>query len=193
MKKLFLATLICLTACSPVKTKPVNTYQLENLGQVSTKSNTINKTLMVGFPVASAGFKNSKMLYTKKPFLLQSYAQNEWVAPPAKMLLPLMLETLRNTHRFKAVVAAPFVGEADYRLDTQLLELQQDFLQQPSQVRLVIAAQLVNTDTDKVIASERFAAFEPAPTDNAYGGVLAANRATEKVLAKLATFVRRAT
>jgi cholesterol transport system auxiliary component len=48
---------------------------------------------------------------------------------------------------------------------------------------------LINMDTNQVLGVQHFVAIEPAPSDNAYGGVQAANRAVAKVLEELVAFV----
>jgi cholesterol transport system auxiliary component len=60
--------------------------------------------------------------------------------------------------------------------------LQQEFSQHPSQVRVGFRLQLVGLREQVVVGTRRFEVVENAPTDDAYGGVVAANRAVATLL-----------
>ena len=89
---------------------------------------------------------------------------------------------------YRAVVQAPSLAAANLRLETELVRLQQDFGARPSRVRLTLRAQLIDTDARRVLASAEFDETEVAPSDDAYGGVIAANRALGRLLERLAKF-----
>jgi cholesterol transport system auxiliary component len=148
-----------------------------------------DKVLLISEPRAEPGFDTPYIAYTEKPHALDYYIQSQWVDTPARMLLPLVVRAMEKSHAFKAVVIPPSVVPADLRLDIDLIRLQQDFLEHPSQVRLTLNASLINMDTNQVLGVQHFVAIEPAPSDNAYGGVQAANRAVAKVLEELVAFV----
>jgi cholesterol transport system auxiliary component len=69
-----------------------------------------------------------------------------------------------------------------------LIRLQQEFTTQPSRVQLTLRAQLYDVRNRKLLAVREFDAAENATSDDAYGGVIAANRALERVLGQLADF-----
>ena len=123
------------------------------------------------------------------PYELNAYANSRWVAPPAEMLMPLFFQALQRTNYFYAVVSPPFAGVTQLRLDTQLLKLQQEFLLPTSQVRLIIQVALVNNVTNQIVGSKQFVVVIPAIENNAYGGVLATNKAAVIVSARIAEFV----
>lgn len=145
-------------------------------------------TLAVGMPRARAGFDSAQMVWVRQPHGLEVYARNRWADTPARMLAPLLAQTLERTNAFHAVVLAPSGVSAGLRLDTEIIRLQQDFSVQPSRVQFTLNAQLIDIGTRRVIASAEFDETENAATEDAYGGVLAANRAVERLLARLAAF-----
>jgi cholesterol transport system auxiliary component len=104
------------------------------------------------------------------------------------MLAPLLVQALEQSGGFRAVVQAPSLAAADLRLDSELVRLQQDFGAKPSRVRITVRAQLIDVNTRRVLATAQFDETEAAPSDDPYGGVLAANRALGRVLERLATF-----
>ncbi len=145
-------------------------------------------TLLVNPPHAAAGFDSSRIIYLREPHKLDYFAQSQWVDPPARMLGPLLVAAIEKTGAFRAVVLMPGAAAGEVRLDVDLIRLQHEFLANPSQVRLTVRATLVQERTRRVLAWQEFEAIEPATSEDAYGGVLAANRAVQRVLAHLASF-----
>lgn len=187
-----LFVIFLLSACAllrPVKLPRQGTYTISGPYIAIPTDSKTSRTILVSTPVASSGYQSSKMIYIQTPFKLRAYAKNRWIAAPAEMLLPLFAQRLRACGYFKAVVTPPFSGITNYRLDTQLLTLQQEFLRPTSLIRLVIQATLINTTTNRVLASRRFQVMVSAPGNNPYSGVLAANKAADIMSKRLSSFV----
>jgi cholesterol transport system auxiliary component len=182
---------LLVTAClGPVKTPTIAKYTLATIPSPSQPQRGTHGTLAVNIPLASADYQSKQMLYTQgNIYQLRAFAKNQWTAPPALLLEPLIVQNLRDSGYFRAVVAAPQLALTDWRLDTQLFALRQDFSPMGSQVCLVLQAQIINSHTDKVIAQQRFVANVPAPYRSPEGGVIAANQATQQVLRQLTHFV----
>ncbi len=145
----------------------------------------VHGVLVVGLPQAEAGFEQPRMAYLQRPYEVSYYATNVWVDAPARMLAPLLVRSLEATGLWRVVVSMPTVVRGDYRLDSSGLVLQQEFLQQPSRTRLQLRAQLLEMKDQRVLGVRSFEALEPASSDDAYGGVQAANRAVTRVLEAL--------
>lgn len=144
--------------------------------------------LAVGMPRARAGFDTAQMVWVRQAHGLEVYSRNRWADTPARMLAPLLVQTLERSGAFHAVVPAPSAVSATLRLDTELIRLQQDFSVHPSRVQFTLGAQLIDIGTRRVIASAEFDETENAATEDAYGGVRAANLALERLLVRLAAF-----
>lgn len=183
---LMIAVLLVLAGCSfgPVATPTINTYSLEAPSAVSKASKRHDQTLLVLPTAVAPGLQTRRMLYVTKPHQINAFAQNQWQAPPAAMINNALVQVLRASHAYHAVVTPPFSGESQLRLQTKLIELEQNFMVQPSQVSLVVAAQMIDR-TNKVITSVQYAQQTAAPEETPYGGVIAANQALQIVLAKL--------
>jgi cholesterol transport system auxiliary component len=143
--------------------------------------------LLLAQPSAAPGYDSVQMRYQRQPQQLEAFAFHEWVEPPARLLAPLMLQALQGTGAFRAVLLAPTSGTGALRLETELVRLQQDFSTAPSVVRLTLRAALIDTATRRVIAAQVFSATVPAGREGPVAGVAAAQRATQQVLAELAT------
>ncbi len=123
---------------------------------------------------------------------LEYFAHSEWVDPPARMLAPLLVAALTRSGAFRAVVLTPSAAAGDLRLDTEIIRLQHEFQTRPSRVRFTLRAYLVEENTRRVLAWREFEAADSAASDDPYGGIVAANRAVQTVLAELAAFCAEA-
>ncbi|MBE0612047.1 MAG: membrane integrity-associated transporter subunit PqiC [Burkholderiales bacterium] len=145
-------------------------------------------TLIVNPPHAAAGFDSPRIMYVREAHKLEYFAHSEWVDTPARMLAPLLVAANESTGAFRAVVLTPSAATGDLRLDTEIVRLQQEFGSPPSRVQFTLRAYLVEDKTRRVLAWREFEAAVPAPSDDPYGGVVAANRAVQTVLKDLAAF-----
>jgi cholesterol transport system auxiliary component len=181
-------TLTSITGCAV--NLNINKYALNNIC-IRQHCNASCYTLFVAEPTAQPGYDTDQIIYLKCPYQLQAYSRNSWASPPHEMLATLIAQSLRNTCFFKAVVLAPFVGESQYRLETRLLKLQQEFFCNPSRVRMILHAVVINNKCHQAIGEKVFEVVVIAPENGPYGGVIAANRATQIILANMTDFVIR--
>ena len=144
--------------------------------------------LVVHVPQAAAGYGSARMIYTQQPSRLQAFARHEWVDTPARMLAPLLVAALEGGGRFSAVVLSPSAATGSLQLETQLLLLQQEFGTPPSRVRLVLRAQLIDSANRQVLATRAFEQSASSASEDAPGGVAAAQVAVSAVLADLAAW-----
>lgn len=149
-------------------------------------------TLIVNPTHAAAGFDSQRIIYMREPHKLEYFAHSEWVDPPARMLAPLLVAAIENTAAFRAVVLTPSAAAGDLRLDSEIIRLQHQFGTLPSQVRFTLRAYLVDDKSRRVLAWREFDTAVPAVSEDAYGGVVAANRALQSVLEDLAAFCAEA-
>jgi len=142
----------------------------------------------VNAPVARPGFDTPQIAYVRQAHQIEYYVKNRWVDTPSRMLAPLLAQALEQAGSFRAVLRTAGTTAADLRLDTELIRLQQDFSSRPSRVQLTLRAQLHDVRSRKLLAAREFDVTESAASDDAYGGVIAANRALEHVLELLTEF-----
>lgn len=147
--------------------------------------------LLVSPPQAEPGFDTQRMVYIKRPYELEYFAVNEWADSPMRMLTPLMVQVLNQSGAWRTVVPLPSSISGDYRLDTYGFLIQQEFLQHPSRIRVAVRVQLVDLKESTILGAGAFEAMENAPSENAYGGVLAANRAVTNILDQIVSWVRQ--
>lgn len=180
----------CLSSRS--ESQPAHTYRLSlDPERTEVRPTDINgPILQVSLPLAEPGFETARMVYLKRPYELEHYALNQWADQPARMFASLMVQALGRTGSWRAVVPAPGSIRGDFRLDSYGFALQQEFMQDPSLVRVTVRAQLVETKESRVVGTRAFEAVEKAQSNDAYGGVVAANRAIAVLLEEIASWLR---
>jgi len=139
-------------------------------------------------PRAWPGFDTPQMAYVRQPYELDYFATHRWADTPSRMLGPLLVRALEQTESFRSVVQVSNAVPADWRIDTEIVRLQQDFTTQPSRVEFTLRAQLTDVRGRLVVASSVFDEVEIAPSENAAGGVIAANAALQRMLVRVADF-----
>ena len=182
-------------ACSlgPKENNPSRTYFLNP--EISWKNphafgeRQANSVLLITQPKAQAGFDTARMAYLLRPYEVNYYAYNQWADTPARMLERIMVENFDKAGLSSAVLQTPAAVPAQYRLDCDNLLLEQQFFSNPSRVRLSLRAQIIETKTQSIVATRYFDLFELAPSEDAYGGVLAANHASAKLITEMAEWL----
>jgi cholesterol transport system auxiliary component len=146
--------------------------------------------LLVSPPQAEPGFETQRMVYVKRPYELEYFSVNQWADSPVRMLTPLMVQVLNQSGPWRTVIPLPSSISGDYRLDVFGFLLQQEFLQQPSRVRITARLQLVDLKESTILGVRAFEVVENAPSENAYGGVQAANRAVAGLLDQIVSWLQ---
>lgn len=177
------------SALSPIAMAPTKTYTLSKLVVAPSPNQQTNQTITVMPVTATRGFDSSAMIYENQPYLLTSFAQNAWIAPPANMLTTLMTAALQQSQSFKAVVMGPSISTSTYLAKITLLGLYQDFMINPSEVVLTLDTTLINGQTNVIIADKTFTTRVKTTANTPYGGVIAANDAVNILLNQITQFL----
>lgn len=189
---ILLISLFTLSGCglfSPVSQPAMNTYLLNDPVTQSAQSVKSKKILLVSEISSPSWLDTAQMAYQTDNNQVSYFALNKWAAPPADLLQPIIVHALSASGRYHAVVAAPFNGNYDQRLDIQLLEMQQVFTPKTSYYRMTLRAQLIGKSSQKILALKRFDLRMPSTQNNPEGGVAAANQAVKQCISELIAFV----
>ncbi len=188
-----LVSFVALSGCSLVREvhDPVRTYVLESEGAASGEdirpSASVKRlpSLLIGVPQPAPGFESSRMAYVQVPHELNYFATSQWAESPARILAPLLVQRLEDGRMWSSVIQMPTSIRGDYRLELTNVTLVQEFLQDPSRIRLAWRGQLVSIKDRKVVGTRNFEREERAFSEDAYGGVLAAQHAATSLLNEL--------
>ncbi len=182
--------LLLLAGCVSLSAPPgiQNIYVLDAQPVVPESAVKRDLVLAVNMPEARPGFETEQIVYFRQPYELNYFVNSRWTDTPARMLQPLLLQAVQRSGSFRAVVETGSAVPGDVRLDTDLIRLQHDFTTHPSRVQITLQAQLIDVRSNRVLAVQRFDDTENSSTEDAYGGVIAANRLVQRMLGKLAEF-----
>ena len=177
--------------CAPFQQAPQESPSLHVLQPGAPSTTALRRSAVVvevNVPRATPGFDTPRIAYVERPYAIDYFSRSEWADTPARMLGPLLARTLEESGAFRAVVLAPTSVRADLRLDVELVRLQQDFTVKPSRADLALRVQLVDVTAQRVLATRVIEETEPAATQDAYGGVAAANVALRRALERTVAF-----
>jgi len=142
----------------------------------------------VSAPRPRPGFDTPQMAYVRQPYALDYFVKSRWADTPARMLGPLLAQALEQSAGFRAVVHTSGTVPADLRVDTELVRLQQNFATRPSRVELTLRVQLIDVRGKRMLATRVFDETENASSEDAHGGVIAANSALQRLLEQVVDF-----
>lgn len=178
-----------LTACGVIKNPIEHRFQLSAFSTDQLALSTSSATLLITPTDAVDGYQTEQMHYLIRPFALKNFTKNNWFSPPATMLYPLLIQSLQRSSYFKAVSSGVYTSKTTYRLDTQLIALQQNFIKKPSVLELKVKAIVTRVDDNQILASHLFRQSISCSEDTPYGGVMAANQATYELTKAITRFV----
>lgn len=180
---------LVLTACSPATLPNANRYQLTEASSVKKITTHKHVSLLVMQPVALDGYDTEQMIYVNRPYQVGEFANNVWMSPPAAMLLPVLMRSIESSHYFYAVTSDLNISKTDYRLESVLIRLQQNFLTKPSRIQLAMQVTLIRNADSGLVATDIISESIPCPSDTPLGGVEAANQASRHLSSRVAHFV----
>lgn len=170
--------------------EPPHVYLLEGQIENTGHARTIPLTLLVSKPHAAPGFDSVNMAYVRHPHEIEYFTKHQWAETPAKMLWPLLVDNLEKQSGYRSVIPAAGLVKGDVRLDLEIVQLQQEFSVPKSRINIKLRVQLIDQNTYRVLATQTFEGTEITPSEDPYGGVIAANRALKPLLRQIADFSR---
>ena len=170
----------------PSKTADIESFALDGDNAPASLSAVTALTLSINPPRAAAGFDSSRIVYVRTPHEIQYFAQSVWVDRPAIMLAPLLVAAIARDGVFRSVVTSASAARNDLQLDSEIVRLQHEFYAQPSRAHFTLRVSVLAGASRAVLASREFDSVVESPSEDARGGVTAANEALNQVLGELA-------
>lgn len=142
--------------------------------------------IFVSAPRSGPGMDGPRIAYARRPGEIRYFARSQWVEAPAQMLGRSMVRALERTGRFQAVSGFSAGSGRGLRLESEVVRLQQEFMERPSRVRLTLRLELSDVAARGILGTREIEVVEVAPSDDAAGGVAAASAAARRALAEAA-------
>ena len=194
MKRLIAIALSLLAGCSvPLSPSPADiTHTLALAPQANIPlAVPVERTLQVMAPGAAPGYATTAIAYRQSAYELRYYARQRWIDRPARLLGQALVDGLSAGGA--RVLAEGGGMRSDYRLLSELLQIEQDFTTQPSQMRLALRVQLVDVRDGRLLGSQTLRLEQAAASDDPAGGVAAANALVLRAVVETAQFCQRLT
>lgn len=122
-----------------------------------------------------------------------AYADSDWLAPPARMLEPMIRNALARDGAWRVVLGPGTPANAGVSLHIRLDDFSQVFAgPRQSEGVLDATATLVDGQSGDAIAQRHFHVGVPAPSADAAGGAAALNRAGDAFIGQLRRWLREA-
>lgn len=184
-------TIFCLTGCgsilSPVEQRQSVSYEIYDNNTASSMSNQecnklrTNNVLFVSPMHAYVPYDNLKMYYSKGQYEVNAFGYSQWIALPADMLTQAMSKKIYNSCLFKNLTTSNALADANYRLISLLTSLRQEINSENNSVvvHMSIAVELIDLNSNKVIASKVFSEGVPTAV-GPIGFVKGVNQLTDK-------------
>jgi cholesterol transport system auxiliary component len=148
-----LSTVFLLCNCTSVGQSITHRYALSAYSCLKTYLHH-QGSLFISPTEAVDGYQTDAMLYQNQPYEIRPFAHHAWQSNPSGMIYPLIYQSLQESHVFNAIVTGPYAWQTDYRLDTQLIQLVQNFQIKPSRIMLTMKASLTRVSDNHVMASK---------------------------------------
>ena len=168
-------------------TPPIATYVLDAPPPNGPKPDDPTAILRIATPTSAPAYSSSRMAYIETPYKVDYFAQNEWADSPARMLKSSLTQYLGECGLFRFVYADSGGIDDGLRLDSDIVELAQVFSSDSSEVHLSIRFALVDVPRREMLMNRTFSVTEPAAARDPYAGVVATNKALQRIFAELTT------
>lgn len=168
-------------------TLDINRYSLD-FKSTKTSLEKGMKTIYIEDVNVNKSFNSNSIFYTTKPYLFEEYAQNRWINLPSNMIHNQLSESLEDSNIFKTVLEEKSKIVFDYSLKTNVVNLFHSFENDKSYAIVKVKFELVSNN--EVIKTYSYDKKILCQTNNAYGFVLASNKAFDEIVNDLINSIK---
>ncbi|WP_198034067.1 ABC-type transport auxiliary lipoprotein family protein [Acidihalobacter ferrooxydans] len=191
-----LALASSLSACTVLPERapphPITTYRLTLPTTTQPTGGAANcASVRINAMTTAAGFSGTAMRYSEAAGTIADFAFNRWAAPPARMLDPLLVQSMSNSGLFRSVLGPGSPATATLQLDTELISLVQRVTGSHSTAHLVMRVSVNNLTTEHQIAARQFVIDQTASAATPEAGVTATDAAVARWNTELIDWLRQ--
>lgn len=171
-----------LSACQVLpEREPVDLYQLPPASISAASGTAIDGGLRLMTPESSDALNGARLLILNNNNGFQAWAGTRWTAPIPALWRDWLLDAFWRDGRFRALSTDSNVLQSQHSLGGMLraFHIEHDGRQQVAVIRF--DAQLIDSASREIIASQRFEASEPVSGNNASAAVAAMGMAADRL------------
>ncbi len=186
MKQLLLIpiVLLLLSGCTG-KQAPMRTYMLTAPSHSIISAKYRGKTLKLAYTRSITNQAGYKMFYSYADTDQGTYQNSQWANAVGRMLQGVLIDTIGQSHMFRAVLPYTSSLRENYRLESTLFDFSHHVRGESSYAVVSIQFTLISVDSGRLIKSRRFTYREPTVTTNAKGYAEATNRIIKRLSSDL--------
>lgn len=176
-----------LGACSLLpKAQPIDTYLLPPSTLTSQASGApLSRTLSIARPQASQALDSTRIAVLPEGNRISSYKGARWADPAPSLLRDRLLAVLRSDGRFPAMVSDEQHLHSDLQLLGNLLSFQSEYRNGQPHAVIRLDAQLVDSASRHILASQRFEVSQPSSDARVDSLVAAFGTASDNLASEL--------
>lgn len=153
---LTLAT-VALVACSPFgQQEQKQVYHLSSGGVDASTEAPLAQTLRLETPRANRTLDSARILVRPEPHTFNAYPGARWSDSAPVLVRDHLVETFRQDQGFAAVVTGSSQARVDLELSSDLRAFYAEHRDGATRALIVLEAQLIDSRSRKVVASQRF-------------------------------------
>jgi cholesterol transport system auxiliary component len=165
---------------------PITEYMIDVKLPQQSVENSSKKSVKVSKSFINTKLQTLNMNYAQGDKKVYIYSKSMWAELPSEMVTAKIVKLLQDKKIFKVVQTSKSRSKTDIILETNIEDFMQYFDDElkTSYVNVSITFTLIDTKTNKVIASKNFESRVVSSSLDALGGVEALSKALSEVLQK---------
>ena len=183
---ILLTALGLLGGCSILPTaSPQQVYLLPSHNSAPSAGAAVDWSLRINQPQASQALDNPRIAVLPQGNLISSYAGSRWSDPAPRLLRNHLLNAFQNDGRVRALSSDDDNLQADFSLGGELQAFQSEYQNGAVSVVLRLQARLIDSRSQRIIASQRFEVRQPVSDPQVPAVVVAFGQASDQLAAQV--------
>ncbi len=181
-----LALLSGLAACSILpKAEPLQVYLLPSQASAPSHATAVSWSLRINQPQASQALNSARIAVVPEGNLISSHAGSRWSDPAPRLLRNHLLNAFQADGRVTALSSDDDNLQADFALGGELQAFQSEYAGNAVNIVLRLQARLVDSRSQRIIASQRFEVRQAVDNQQVPAVVNAFGQANDRLAAQV--------
>jgi cholesterol transport system auxiliary component len=181
-----LCLLTLLSACSIIpQAEPLQVYRLPSQASQPSSAPALTWSLRINSAQASQALDNARITVLPEGNLISNYANSRWSDSAPRLLRNHLLNAFQNDGRLPALSSNDDNLQADLSLGGELQAFQSEYHQGAVTVRVRLQARLIDSRSQRIIASQRFEVRQPVQGVKVPAVVIAFGQASDQLAAQV--------